>query len=905
MDEKRLKLTTHPSEYEGETILKDGSVILLRPIKKDDADEWLSFIQRLSSRTKYLRLLHLPQKMQLNDAIRFCTVDYVNTFACVAEVRIGNRMQMVATGRYYRLPRRASAEVAIAIQDDYQGKGLGTKLMEYLANVARDNDITTFESEILADNESMMSIIRDYGFHVTSRFREGVFHVVLNIARTRRVIKKEEERERRSTITSLTSILYPKSVAVIGASRTQGTLGQLLVQCLLESHFTGTVYPVNPQASSIMSVKAYPSVLTIPDEIELAIIVVPAATVTQVVDECGRKGVRAIIVISDGFKERGSEGAAREKELRQIALGHGMRLVGPNCMGVINTDSSISLNATFSPVYPPPGNIAFLSQSGAMGLVILEYAKNLNLGISTFVSVGNRADVSSNDLLQYWEEDPVTKVILLYLESFGNPRKFSRIARRVSAKKPIVVVKGGSTQAGSRAASSHTGAMTTSKVVADELFRCAGIIRVDVMEELFNVASLLSNQPLPRGKRLAIITNGGGPGIIAADAAVNNGLSLPIFSEEIAKTLKQVIKRDIEIGNPIDMTAGATAQEFEDVLKVLARDEGNDAVLSIFIPPIVVNTNDMEKAITRVAALFRRQNKPLIACFLGQRGFKAKLGTGNRYVPTYSFPEEAVVALAKTVDYADIRRKPRGKLPKYRHIKRLTAQNIIIRALRGSARRPLWLKPQEINELLECYGIRFMNSWLARSPEEAATVAADTGFPVAIKLASSTITHKTDVGGVVLGLNTEGEVKQAYRDIEDKLANQGRIKDMEGVVVQKMIEGDIETIIGVTQDPSFGPLIMFGSGGIYAELINDVSFRLHPLTDLDAEELVHSVKLADLYKGYRGSPPADVAAIQELLLRLSIMVEDLPQIIELDFNPVKVLPQGEGYWILDARILIR
>ncbi len=898
-------MAIYPSKYEGETILKDGSVILLRPINKDDAEEWLNFIQRLNSRTKYLRLLHLPQKMELNDAVRFCAVDYINTFACVAEVRVDNKMQVVATGRYYRLPRRTSAEVAIAIQDNYQGKGLGTKLMEYLANVARDNDITTFESEVLADNESMMSIIRDYGFHVTSRFQEGVYHVVLDITRTRRVIKKEEERERRSTITSLTSILYPKSVAVIGASRTQGTLGQLLIQCILESHFSGTVYPVNPKASSIMSVKAYPSVLAIPDEIELAIIAVPAATVTKVVDECGRKGVRAIIVISDGFKERGPEGAAREKELRQITLGHGMRLVGPNCMGVINTDSSVNLNATFSLVYPPPGNIAFLSQSGAMGLVILEYAKNLNLGISTFVSVGNRADVSSNDLLQYWEEDPATKVILLYLESFGNPRKFSRIARRVSAKKPIVVVKGGSTQAGSRAASSHTGAMTTSKVISDELFRHAGIIRVDVMEELFNVASLLSNQPLPKGRRLAIITNGGGPGIIAADAAVNNGLSLPIFPDETARKLKQVIRRDIKIGNPIDMTAGATAQEFEDVLKVLARDEVNDAVLSIFIPPIVVNTSDMEKAITRVAALFRRQNKPLLACFLGQRGFKIKLGTGGRYVPTYSFPEEAVVALAKTVDYAEIRQKPRGKMPKFRGIKRLAAQNTIIRALRRSIRRPLWLEPQEINELLNYYGIRIMNTWLAKSAEEAASMAVNAGFPVAIKLASSTITHKTDVGGVVLSLNTEKEVKQAYRDIEERLVKQGRSKDMDGVIVQKMIEGGIETIIGVTQDPSFGPLIMFGSGGIYAELIKDVSFRLHPLTDLDAEELIRSVKLAELYKGYRGSPSADVAAIRELLLRLSIMVEDLPQIIELDFNPVKVLPQGEGYWILDARILIR
>jgi acetyl coenzyme A synthetase (ADP forming)-like protein len=896
---------TYPSQYETEVLLKDGSSILLRPIKVDDVKSWVEFVGRLSAHTKHLRFHHVPKEMGLEDAVRFCTVDYRDTFAFIAEVLRETKRDIVAIGRYYRLPNHHSAEVTLTIEDSYQGQGLGTSILEQLADVARENGIDSFEADVLAENEQMMKVLKDYGFHVDSELQTGVYRVTFPIAETPVVVEKQAERERGSTLASLHWLLKPQSVALIGASRHPGTIGNLLLQCLIQSGFSGKVYPVNPNIDVLMSLKTYPSVLAIPGDVDMAIIAVPAKIVAKVADECGHKGVHTLVVISDGFKEVGPEGASREKELRDIALGHGMRIIGPNCMGVINTDPSIKLNATFSPVYPPAGNVAFLSQSGAMGLVVLQYASSLDIGISTFVSVGNRADISSNDLMEYWEQDPSTDVILLYLESFGNPRKFSRIARRVTARKPVVAVKGGSTQAGSRAAASHTGAMATSDVVSDVLFQHAGIIRVNLMEEMFDVAALLSNQPLPRGRRLVIVTNGGGPGIIAADSAARNGLLLPQPSEEMVRKLKSVIKRDISFHNPLDTTAGAEAEEFRAILRLLADDKDSDAVLSIFIPPVVANMEDFEAAIGDVAQYFWNEGKPLLACFLGQRGFKAKLGSSGSFVPSYPFPEEAISALSKAIEYAEMRQKPIGKIPELSGIKKSEARDIVGQAMTRSTQRPLWMEPRGISSLLTCYGMHFVETLVARTPTEAVAAASRIGFPVAVKLVSSTVTHKSDVGGVVLGVDSGDKVKQAFNDIRARLKNDGRQNEMQGVIVQKMVNEGLEAIVGVTQDPSFGPLIMFGSGGVYAELMKDVVLRLHPISDLDAEEMINSIRLSSLFKGFRGSPPADIGAIQDLLLRLSAMVEDIPHIAELDFNPVKVMPQGEGYCIVDARIMLR
>ncbi len=899
------KDAAYPSQYETEVLLKDGSRMLLRPIRQDDTERWLAFYKRQSEQSKYLRFQRDPGEMGSEDALRFCTVDYKNTFALVGEVQIGQRREIIAIGRYYRLPNKRSARVAFAIEDAYHGKGIGTRLIEWLANAARDNGIAFFEGDVLAENERMMSVLKDYGFHIDSELRGGVYHVNIPIARSRRVERKEAERERLSTVASIRHVLAPHSVAVIGASRQPGSIGQLVFQNIMDGGFTGVVYPVNPKADAIMAVKAYPSILDVPGDVDLAVIIVPTPLVPKVADECGRKGVRAIIVITDGFRERGLEGAAREEELRDIALGHGMRLVGPNCMGLINTDPEVRLNASFSRIYPPRGNVAFLSQSGAMGLVILEYASELNMGISGFVSVGNRADISSNDLLQYWEDDPATRVILLYLESFGNPRRFNRIAKRVSARKPIVVVKGGTTLVGSRAASSHTGALATPEVVSDALFRQAGIIRVDSIEELFDVATLLSNQPLAKGKRLVIVTNGGGPGILAADASAQRGLTLPELSPETANKLKPLIKRDISIGNPLDLTGSVTPEEFEGSLRILVEDDNVDAVLVVFVPAAVVDSTLVEEYIRRVSPLYQRRGKPLLACFMGQRGFKARLGKAGSYVPCYPFPEDAVSALAKAVEFRELKEKPRGAVPRIKGIKRERARRIIETAMGQHKQRPFWLPADKIVELLGCYGIRIVETSVAGSADEAAALAAKAGFPVVVKLNSSTITHKTDVGGVILDLNSEGEVKDAFKAIKEKLAAIGRESEMEGVTIQPMITGGVEIIAGVTQDPTFGPLIMFGLGGVQAELLKDIVLRLHPLTELDASEMVSSIKMAKIFEGFRGALPSDTQAAQDLLLRLSAMVEDISQIAELDFNPVKVMARGEGYWVVDARISLK
>ncbi|MFC1970830.1 GNAT family N-acetyltransferase [Chloroflexota bacterium] len=893
------------SQYRREEILRDGYRVLLRPIERIDVPLWFAFISRLNTHSKYLRFHNIPKEMTEEDAIRYCTVDYHNSFAYIAEIGKGKDRKIIAITRYYRLPNKRSAEVAFAIEDAHQNIDLGIRLIKALVNVARENDISIFETDVLGENRQMMEAFKDYGFHVSSNLEDGVYHVTFPIKQTQIVDMKEASRDSVAVIASLQPIVNPKSVAIIGAARYSGTIGNLLMRCILQSGFSGIVYPVNPNTEAVLSVKSYPSVLDIPGKVDMAIIAVPASIVNKVADECGQKGVRALIVISDGFRERNPEGAAREEELRNVTLSYGMRLVGPNCMGVINTDPNMRLNATFSQVYPNAGNVAFLTQSGAMGLTILEHVKNLNMGISTFVSVGNRADVSSNDFLQYWEQDPATKVILLYLESFGNPKRFARIARRVSAKKPIVAVKSGSTAAGAGAASSHTGALATSDVASDVLFQNAGIIRVNAVEELFNLATLLSTQPLPKGKRLVIVTNGGGPGILAADAAARNGLEIKELSAEASAKIRLILKRDINLGNPLDTTAGATAQEYEGILRVLVDDKNVDAVLAIFAPPIVVETKDMENALRRVVPVFWRYKKPLLGCFIGQKGLSSRIGTHGHFIPLYTFPEEAILSLKRAVEYAELQRKPRGKIPMIKGIQKEKARQLIDTVIKNSTERPLWLSAGEIAELLACYGIRQAEVVVAKTLSEAQASAARLGFPVAVKLASPTITHKTDVGGVVLNVTSKSEVEKAYYTIKKNLEKLGRQQEMSGVAIQQMITGGIETILGVTQDPSFGPLMMFGSGGIYAELIKDVTMKLHPITDLDAIEMINSLKLTKLFEGYRGSPPSDIKALQNLLQRVSAMVEDIPEIAELDLNPVNVMPRGKGYRVVDARISVK
>jgi len=713
------------------------------------------------------------------------------------------------------------------------------------------------------------------------------------------------EQDKTATIASLRPLLQPRSIAVIGASRRQGTIGNKLFHNILQQEFRGVVYPVNPNAEVVASVKTYPSVLDIPGEVDLAVVIVPAETVDQVMEQCGQKGVRGAVIISAGFGESGPEGIERQEKILGIARRYKMRLIGPNCLGVINTDAKVNMNGTFSPVFPPPGNIALGSQSGALGHAILEYVKSLNIGLSTFVSIGNRADVSSNDLLQYWEEDPATDVILLYLESFGEPRRFASMARSITPIKPIVAVKSGRTPAGSRAAASHTGALATAEVASEALFAQTGIIRVDTLEELFDVANLLSRQPIPSGRRVVVLTNGGGPGILTADACATRGLELPSLSKKTYSELEKFLKPSASLTNPIDMTAEAAGEEYSQALKVLAQDDCIDIAIVIFIPPMPTQTEAVAGAIREAAPEFRERGKVLMASFMGRRGASAELGSGGECsVPSFAFPEAAAMAIAKACEYNDWLRRPKGAIPEIANANVSKAKQIIERALERSTGQPSWLDAASVNDLLDSYEIHLAQSKSAATAAEAVSAAKEIGFPVAVKLLSATIAHKTELGGVILDLRSPKEVEQAFLQIKEQLTLVGREGEMQGVTIQPMINEGIEVIVGVTQDPSFGPLIMFGMGGTHAELFRDVTFRIHPLTDVDAYEMVRSVKAYQLLDGWRGSQPCDTKSLERLLLKVSAMVKDLPQIAELDLNPVKALERDKGYTVVDARIML-
>ncbi len=712
----------------------------------------------------------------------------------------------------------------------------------------------------------------------------------------------------------LTAVFRPRSVAVIGASRERGSIGAEIFHNLVAQGFQGPVYPVNPKARVVQSVLAYASVEEVPDPLDLAVIVVPAAHVLAVLEACGRKGVKAAIVISAGFKETGGEGVAREKALLECARRHGMRLVGPNCLGVVNTEPAVNLDATFSPTYPPPGRVAFSSQSGALGLAILDYAAQLDIGISHFISVGNKADVSGNDLLEFWEEDPGTSVILLYLESFGNPRRFTQIARRVGRRKPIVAVKSGRTAAGARAAASHTGSLAGTDAAVTALCLQSGVIRTDTIEELFDVAILLVHQPVPRGSRVGIVTNAGGPGIMASDACESHGLEVPALEPKTVAELRGFLPSEASIRNPVDMIASAAPESYERAVRLVMNDPNVDAVLAIYVPPIVTTPLDVARAIVRGADAARTDAgargapiKPVLSCFMGAHGVPEGLRSlheGN--IPSYTFPEAAAIALARASQYGRWLGEPEGQRVHFEDADRAAAGSALEAARDRAADGAFsWLRPAEVARVLGAYGFRMPESEFAAARDEVRAAAGRVGYPVAIKLVSDRVSHKSDVGGVVLDVRNETEAEEAFEVIARRLAEHGLAPDMSGVLVQPMVREGVEAIIGVTQDPSFGPLVMFGLGGIHVELLRDVAFRVHPLTDRDAHHLVRAVRGYKIFEGLRGAPAADIPALEQALLRVSQMVDEQPLIAEMDLNPIRVLPQGRGCVVVDARIAVR
>ncbi len=892
-------------KYSISVALKDGSSLHLRPIKMSDEERLLALFSRMSKQTIYLRFHHVLTHMSREEARRFCTVDYVDTFALVGTLGEGPEERIIAVGRYARQPGANRAQIAFEVEDKYQGLGIGTHLLDQLAYTARDKGITMFEAEVLAENKDMMNVLINSGFNMQRQYQGTTYIGIMDLAPTDVVEQKSSEREKFTSIASLRAFLNPKSVAVIGASRRPNTIGNFVFRNLIQQDFKGVVYPVNPNAEVIAAVKAYPSILDIPGDIDLAIISIPADKVQQVVEECAHKGVRGVVVLTSGFSDIGADGMERQNKLVNTIRSYGMRMLGPNCMGMINTNPEINLNATFSAVVPPPGNIAFATQSGVLGSAILMYATNLNIGLSTFVSIGNRADVSSNELLQYWEDDPDTDVVLLYLESFGNPRKFTRIARSITAKKPVVAVTSNRTPLQVRVSNSQTGSMATDEAATEALFKQAGILRADTLEDLFDTGSLLANQPLPPGNRVAIISNAGGPALLTADACKARGLEIPVLSSNTTDQLKALLSPRANSSNPIDMSPEFAIPQYRDALKLLLADENVDIVVVIFIPPILKLSEEFAAIIREVAPLFRERGKPLVTSFLGLRGARIELGSReNRYVPSFAFPESTAGALSRALEFSQRLRKPTGKIPEFSDINKEKAEGIIQSALAKAGKDQVWLDAESILGLLDCYGIRFVTLKLAKTPSEASAAAEEVGCPVAVKILSSTISQKTDVEGVVLDCRSRGEVEKAFVRISDNLQRIGKPEDMQGVIIQKMVQGGIEVIVGVTQHPAFGPLIMFGLGGIYAELFKDVTFSIHPLTDLDAHDMVRAVKAYQLLEGWRGSKRADIPSIEDLLLRISALVENHPQVLEMDLNPVKVLNDGDGYLVVDGRILV-
>jgi len=885
MADARPEPGRYPAHEESDVVLRTGATVRLRPLRPEDAAAVARLHERLPADSLYLRFRGFRGLDPAARAAAVSDVDWEDRFALAAE----SNGRLLGIAVYARSDaRRDAAEVAFVVEDSVQGKGLGTRLLERLAEIARSRGIAVFTADVPAGSRRALEVFRDCGFVVEQHAEAGAVRVVVSIRPTPAFEEKSAERSEAAASASMRRLFAPRSVAVVGAARERGKIGAEILHNLVAAGFTGAIHPVNPNATEIEGLTCYPSARAIPGELDLAVISVPQPLVDAAVDDCIAKGVSAIVVITAGFGETGEEGRAREARLLDAVRAAGIRMVGPNCMGLVNTDPDVRLNATFAPAYPPPGRVALSSQSGALGLALLDYASSLNLGISTFVSVGNKADVSSNDLIQYWAADPRTDVILLYLESFGQPGLFGRLARRITRRKPIVAVKAGRSRAGARAASSHTGALAETDTVVGALLRQAGVIRTETLEQLFDVAALLAHQPPPRGRRVAIVTNAGGPGILAADACEARGLELPALRRETADALRAFLPAAASVANPVDMLASAPPGHYARTLRAVFADPGVDSVLVIFIPPIATDTDAVARAIAEEAK--GANGKTVLAIFMSAKGAPEVLHP----VPSYAFPESAAAALARAAEYGEWRARPDGTTPDFRDLRVEHARGIVQRSLAAGGG---WLGPREAAELISDFGIPTAPLRVASSPEEAARLAPEVGFPVAIKAVGPAILHKTEVGGVRLNLRSAEEVRSAAAELAKRLG-----AELTGILVQAMVPGGVEVVAGIVQDPTFGALIMYGSGGTLVELLADVAFRLHPITDADAAAMLEEVRGTALLRGFRGSPRADEAALRELLLRLSALAEACPEVQEMDINPVKVLEHGVR--VVDARVRI-
>jgi acetyl coenzyme A synthetase (ADP forming)-like protein len=881
----------YPSHREADVVLRDGSTIHLRPVRSEDEELLREFFEALDPTSQAFRFFSGAVDTQ-GVAQQMANVDYESRYGLIA-LR-GSDHRPVGHGTYAELGE-GRAEVALAIADELQSHGLGTILLAHLAEVAADNDFPTFVAEVLPQNRQMIEMFRESGFPVEIESNAESIRVEIPTSLSAEAIARFEDRDRNAAQAAVAGFLEPTSVAVVGASREPGSVGGETLRNVLASPFAGPVFAVNPAAETVQSLPAFASVTALPQAIDLAVIAVRAESTVEVARECATKGARSLIVLSAGFAEAGPEGMAREHELLTVCRETGMRLVGPNCLGVLDTSPETGVNATFAPTAPQAGNVAFATQSGALGLALIDFARERSLGVSSFASLGNRADITANDLLEFWEEDQRTDLALLYIESFSDPRRFARVARRVGKRKPIVAVKSGRSAAGARAASSHTGALlAASDRATDALFEQSGVIRAETLAELLDVASFLSSQPLPSGSRVGILTNAGGPGIMCADACEAAGLEVPEVPEELRSRLAAFLPREASLGNPVDMIATASGEQYRQAIAALGAWQGIDALIVIFIRPLLGERTDEVMVAMRQAAGELPRQIPIQLVFMsttdGEEG-------GPTRLPTYRYPEDAARALAKGVVHARWRERPEVAPPSFPDLRSDEVAVLLAEAL--AAKRE-WLDAEECIRTLDCYGIAMPAAIVAADPEAAGRAAEKLGGPLALKAHGPQILHKSELGAVQTKLEGAEEVARTASEMDEALARRGLRRAT--FLVQQMVAGGVELLVGVASDPVFGPVVACGAGGTAVELLGDVAVRVCPLGASDGEEMLRSLANFPMLTGFRGQPPVDLASLGELVLRVGALADGHREIVELDLNPV--IATASGALAVDARVKI-
>ena len=878
-------MSTPPAAQRVFALLADGATTEIRAATPDDFGAVRSMHQAMSAENLYLRFFSLSKNAAEQEARRLCRpadADHAALLACVSG-------KVVGAASYEPTRAAGVAEVAFAVADEMHGRGVATLLLEHLVSLARIRHLTAFSAETLADNSAMLRVFSDAGLGVLRHWADGVVELSIPIPRQAALsqhspyLEAVADREQRADVASLARLLSPAAVVVVGASRRPGSVGRTILRNVRDAGFAGPLYAVNPHADDIDGISCFRSVAALPEPVSLAVIAVPPGAVTAVARECGERGVGALVVITAGL-----DGPQKDSLLASCRE-HDMRLVGPNCFGV--AVPGIGLDATFAARHPAAGRAGLAVQSGGIGIALLDQLSRLGVGVSSFASVGDKLDVSGNDMLCWWEQDGVTRLAVLYLESFGNPRKFARTAGRVGKKMPVLTVQAGRSAAGQRAAASHTAAIAAPLITRRALFEQSGIIATASLGELLDVTALLATQPPPAGGRVAIFCNAGGAGVLAADACTEAGLTVHTMSADAQRRLREILPPGATVAGPVDTGADVGAAVFQRGLEVAAADDQVDSVLALIVPTGVA---DLVPAV-RAAGLA----VPVAVVILGQPEDVLLLGggqDGSPALPAYAYPESAARALARAARYGTWLAAPAGTVPDLDHVDAARARALIAAFLlrvHGGG----WLPPAEAAELLRCYGIPLVDTRVAGDADAAASAVAELGCPVAMKADVPGVLHKSDAGAVRLDVRSPGEARRTFGEFAARFA--GRLT---GVLVQPMVTGGVEVIMGVVQEPVFGPLVVFGLGGVATEVLGDHSARLAPLTDTEAGDLVRSIRAAPLLLGHRGTPAADLAALTDTLLRVSRLADDLPEVAELDLNPV--IARADGVFAVDARVRV-